>query len=192
MTTQIKKATTAYPVLDMIKERWSPRAFANRAVSEADVKTILEAGSWAASSSNEQPWKYVFAMKGTPGFERLFSCLDDGNQQWAGRAAVLMVAIARKTFAKNGRPNPHAGHDLGMSNATMFLQAVSMGIYPHPMAGFYAEKVKEALELTEDEKPVCMIAWGYPGDPETLDEKNKASELSPRSRKNISEFAKQI
>lgn len=188
----IKRADTELPVLDLIKARWSPRAFADRPISETAMHTILEAGSWAASSNNEQPWNYVYAMKGTPGFEVLWNCLMDGNQGWAKRAAVLMVAIARKKFVKNGRDNVHAEHDLGMSNASMFLQAVSMDIYPHPMGGFFPDKVREALSLPDDQKPVCMIAWGYLGDPEMLDEKNQQSEVKPRSRKHFSEFSRRL
>ncbi len=188
----IKKATTALPVIDLIKSRWSPRAFADQPVSETDMQTILEAGSWAASSGNEQPWQYVYAMKGTPGFEMLWNCLMEGNQGWTQQAAVLMVAIARKKFVRNGRDNVHAEHDLGMSNAGMFLQAVSMDIYPHPMGGFFPDKVQKVLSLPDDEKPVCMIAWGYLGDPERLDEKNHKSEVQPRSRKHVSEFSKKI
>lgn len=192
MNKHIKTAETEFPVLDLIQKRWSPRAFANKPVSETDMHTILEAGSWAASSSNEQPWKYVYAMKGTPGFDTLWSCLMEGNQGWTRHAAVLMVAIARKKFARNGRDNVHAEHDLGMSNANMFLQAVSMNIYPHPMGGFFPDKVRESLSLPDDEKPVCMIAWGYLGDPEMLDEKNKQSETQPRKRKHFSEFSEMI
>ena len=192
MNKHIKNAETEFPVLDLIQKRWSPRAFASKPVSDMDMHTILEAGSWAASSGNEQPWKYVYAMNGTPGFETLWNCLMEGNQGWTRHAAVLMVAIARKKFARNGRDNVHAEHDLGMSNATMFLQAVSMNIYPHPMGGFFPDKVSEALSLPDDEKPVCMIAWGFLGDPETLDEKNKQSETQPRKRKHFSEFSEQI
>lgn len=192
MKNHIKTAQTEFPVLELIQQRWSPRAFADQPVSEADMHTILEAGSWAASSSNEQPWKYVYAMKGTAGFTTLWDCLMEGNQGWTLHAAVLMVAIARKKFIRNGKDNVHAEHDLGMSNASMFLQAVSMNIYPHPMGGFFPDKVREALSLPDDEKPVCMIAWGYLGDPEVLDEKNQKSEVQPRTRKHFSEFAKKI
>jgi len=188
----IKTAQTEFPVLDIIKKRWSPRAFSDRPVSEADMRTILEAGSWAASSGNEQPWKYIYAMKGTPGFETLWSCLDKGNQSWNRHAAVLMAAIARKKFTRNGKDNAHAAHDLGMSNAQMFLQGVSMNIYPHPMAGFFPDKVKEVLHLPEEEQPVCMIGWGYLGDPAMLDEKNRQSEIQPRTRKHFSEFSEKI
>ncbi|MCH5600080.1 nitroreductase family protein [Niabella ginsengisoli] len=185
----VKIAQTEFPVLDIIKERWSPRAFADKAITEQDIHTILEAGSWAASANNEQPWKYVYAMKGTPGFEKLWNCLTEGNQSWNKHAAVLMVAITRKTFVRNGKDNKSAEHDLGMSNAHMFLQAVSMDIYPHPMGGFFPDKVKGVLSLTDDEKPVCMIGWGYLGNPEMLDEKNKVTETQARSRKHHTEFS---
>ncbi|MCH5690256.1 nitroreductase family protein [Niabella sp. W65] len=139
----IKQARTEYPVIDLIKKRWSPRAFADQAVSETDMHTILEAGSWAASSGNEQPWKYVYAMKGTPGFNTLWDCLMEGNQGWNRHAAVLMVAIARKKFARNGRDNVHAEHDLGMSNASMFLQGCPWVSIRTRWAGSFPIKLKQ-------------------------------------------------
>lgn len=190
MKTINKVALTAYPVADIIRERWSPRAFSERVVTETDMNTIFEAASWAASANNEQPWEYVYALQGTKGFEHLWECLMPGNKPWTKNAAVLIAAIARNTFASNGKPNNTAQHDLGMANANLFLQAVSMGIYCHPMAGFVKEKLRETVDLKPDQDPVCMIAMGYLGDPETLEEPFRSREFTPRSRKKTAEFAR--
>lgn len=190
--TDVKIANTEYPVLDIIAKRWSPRAFTDEIVSDEKLNSMFEAARWAASSNNEQPWEYYYAVKGTAGWDKLFDGLTEGNQKWVKNATILMACIANKKFKRNGKDNPTAEHDLGLANSHIFLQAVAEGFYMHGMAGFEADKVVEALALPEDKKVVCMMAGGYLGNPEMLDEKNEKSETEPRSRKTISEFVTRL
>lgn len=188
----IKLAATAHPVLDIIRKRWSPRAFTNEIVSDEKLNSMFEAARWAASSNNEQPWEYYYAVKGTAGWHKLFNGLSEGNQKWVQHATILMACVSNKKFKKNGKDNSTAEHDLGLANSHIFLQAVAEGFYMHGMAGFDPVKIKETLALPHDKKVVCMMAGGYLGKPEILDEKNKASETEPRSRKTISEFVTRL
>ncbi|MDB5272855.1 MAG: nitroreductase [Chitinophagaceae bacterium] len=183
----IKTAQTQHPVLDLIKKRWSPRSFFQEEMEQADLDTILEAASWAASANNEQPWQYVYAHRGTEGYETLKSCLNPMNQTWAKDSAVLIAAIARKTFA-SGDDNKWALHDLGMANAQLLLQALSMNIYGHPMAGFNREKLSELLSLNEQQEAVCMIALGFLDIPDKLDEPLRSRETQVRQRKPLTAF----
>jgi nitroreductase len=48
----IKKATTDYPILKALADRWSPYGFEDRPVSEADLLSLFEAARWAASAHN--------------------------------------------------------------------------------------------------------------------------------------------
>lgn len=192
-SSKIKKANTENPVHDLIRSRWSARSFSEKAISQQGLETILEAASWAFSANNAQPWQYVYAHRSdTEAFHKLWSCLMPGNQPWTSKAAVLMVSLIKKNF-ENGKPNNTAQHDLGAANATLMLQATSMGIYGHPMAGFDKEKTVETLGLDPNEvAPVAFIALGYLDDAEKLEEPFRARELTPRSRKAVAEFAKQI
>ena len=188
----IKEAQTIHPVIDLIRRRWSPRSFSERMLDEERLNTLFEAASWAASSGNEQPWQYVYAFRGTEGFSKLWHCLDDGNRPWTFKASVLIASVKRTIIERNQKVNAWASHDVGMANAHMFLQAVSMGFYCHPMAGFYPDKLRETLGLDEFQEPVCMIAVGYLDDPDKLDEPNRTKEITPRSRKGIDTFARKI
>lgn len=188
----MKEATTQQNIHELIRQRWSPRAFSEKEISKEDMLTLLEAASWAPSSANEQPWRYQYAFRGTEGFATLFNCLDEGNKKWTFRAAVLVACIARKTFVRNGKTNRHYMHDCGLANENMLLQATSMGIYCHPMAGFIMETTNEKLGLAEDEEAVCFIAIGYLGDPDVLEEPNKTRETEERKRKGIDEISKDI
>ena len=57
--------------------RWSPRAMSGEALDETTLKTLLEAARWAPSSNNNQPWRFIYARRDTPHWEKLFSLLDE-------------------------------------------------------------------------------------------------------------------
>ena len=57
----VKRANVDHPVHELIAERWSPYALAERAVPKEDLLALFEAARWAASSYNEQPWRYIVA-----------------------------------------------------------------------------------------------------------------------------------
>ncbi|WP_208345115.1 nitroreductase family protein, partial [Aetokthonos hydrillicola] len=91
-----KSAATRYPVQDLISKRWSPLAFSERLVEQEKLLSVLEAGRWAASSYNEQPWSFIIATRNNQAeFELLLSCLAEGNQPWAKNAPVLMLSVAK-------------------------------------------------------------------------------------------------
>jgi Nitroreductase family len=57
--------SSQYPILDAILHRWSPRAMSGEPISQEELMTILEAARWAPSSYNNQPWHFVYGIKGT-------------------------------------------------------------------------------------------------------------------------------
>lgn len=184
----IKKAVTNYPVLDLIKNRWSPRSFSEKTISAEDMNVILEAASWAFSAMNEQPWRYMVAHRDTPLFNTFFDSLYTGNQPWNIQAAALVLSIQKTTYSSNGYLNSSALHDIGAANILLTLQANSMGIYTHLMGGFDKGKLNGLLALQKDALPVVMIALGYPDEAEKLEEPFKGRETAPRVRKGLSEI----
>ena len=184
-----KVAQASYPIHDFIRQRWSPRAFADRAITRTELGGLLEAARWAPSSSNEQPWSFIVATRDNKTeFEKLFSCLVPGNQLWAGAAPVLMLSIAHMVFEEDNSPNRHAFHDVGLAVENLILQGMSIGVFTHQMAGFHVDKARELFALPADYEPVAMIALGYPGDPNTLPDTLRKRELAARSRKGLEEF----
>jgi nitroreductase len=188
----IKIAETKFPVNELIATRWSARSFSEKEISEKNMNTMLEAASWAPSAMNEQPWEYVYAHHGTEGFELLKNTLLPGNLPWAKSAAVLIASIARTVYSSNGKENGVALHDLGLANANILLQATALNIHAHVMGGFDPEKLREALNLSAEQKPVCVIALGYLDSPEKLEEPFRSRELQPRTRKALSEFSTRL
>jgi nitroreductase len=183
-----KSAVTEYPVHDLIRDRWSPRAFSEKQLSAANLHSLFEAARWAASCFGEQPWSFVVATRSdTAEFEKLASCLAAGNA-WAKEASVLVLSVAALNFARNAAPNRHAMHDVGLAMGNLSMQAQSMGIYLHQMGGFDQAKASEVLAIPETHIPVAMIALGYLGDPATLSEDLQKREAATRQRKPQRDF----
>lgn len=185
-----KSAIAQYPINELIKDRWSPLAFSDQPVTKDTLESLLEAARWSSSSYNEQPWRYIIATKDNPdAFNRLLSCLAEGNQEWAKNAPVLMLSVAKLNFTYNGAENRHAFHDVGAASTTLAIQATALGLFLHQMAGFDVEKARTEFKIPEGYEPVAAIALGYPGDPATLSEKSQQREAAPRSRKPVDDFA---
>jgi len=184
-----KTADAAYSIGGLISRRWSPLTFSNQPIEPEKLRQVLEAARWAASSYNEQPWSFIVATKdNSTEFERLLSCLAEGNQEWAKEAPVLMLSIAKLYFEKNGDKNRHAFHDVGAAAANLALQATDLGLFIHQMAGFDVAKACEVYQIPEGYEPVAAIALGYLGDPNTLSERLHQREKSPRTRKPLQDF----
>jgi len=183
-----KPALTDHPVHDLIRHRWSPRAFADKPVAPAVLASLFEAARWAPSSNNEQPWAYLVATKdNAEDFAKMLSVLVEFNAGWAKSAPVLVIAVSRLNFP-NGNPNRNAFYDTGAASALLSLEATERGLFVHQMAGFDPAKAKQVFEIPADCEAIAAMAIGYPGDPGSLPQKLQEREHAPRTRKPLTEF----
>lgn len=186
---EMKKAPAVDGVLPTILHRWSPRAFADREVSAADLKTIFEAVRWAPSSFNEQPWRFLVGTRGSETYRKIHDALMPFNQMWAGKAPVLILGAAKTRFSHNGEPNRVALFDLGAASTVLALQASAIGLAAHQMAGFDTETAKKAFGAPEEYIFGSAIALGYQGEPADLPhEQMRKQEVAPRTRKQLADF----
>ena len=184
-----KPADTAHPIHDLLRRRWSPRAFGARGVTAAQLASLFEAARWAPSSFNGQPWHYIVATRDDrAAFARLLDCLRPQNVRWAQHAPVLILAVAQLSMSAERGLNRHALHDVGLANENLALQAVALGLVAHQMAGFSPDKARAIYGIPEGYEAITAIAVGYPGDPEDLPPEIKARELQPRERRPLSAF----
>lgn len=184
-----RSAETQCPIHDTLRLRWSPRAFADRPVEPSVVGSLLEAARWAPSCYGEEPWAFLVAMSQQPAeHERMVQCLVEGNQAWAKSAPVLMVSLAKKIFAHNGKPNAHAWHDVGLAVSQLTVQAMAMDLYVHQMGGIHREKICTDFNVPDEWEPVAGIAIGYLGDPASLPGPLQERENAPRKRKPLEGF----
>lgn len=185
-----KPATTSVNIHEIIRNRWSPRAFdATRDVSNAVLAALLEAARWAPSCFNEQPWRYVVCVKSKDetGWRNALSILSEKNSQWAKNAPVLILSAAKHNFSHNGKANRWAMYDAGAASASLCLQAVALGLVVHQMGGFDVAGAREVFHLPDDCTPMAMMAVGYQAESDVLDEDFRAAELAARSRVPLAE-----
>lgn len=185
-----RPALTTLPIHDLLKRRWSPRAFdPNRPVTREQLKVLLEAGRWAPSCNGDEPWRYLIWDKGRDpqGWQKAYDCLNENNKKWVKNVPLLMLSCAGSAFEATGKPNRWTQHDTGAASVSMALQAVAMGLVIHQMGGWDADKARAAFAIPPEYTPMAMIAVGYQASPDVLDEETKAKEMRPRGRKPVVE-----
>lgn len=177
------------PIIEVIQNRRSRRAYADKPVDQAKILSLFEAARWAPSSVNEQPWIYIYATKDQPElWHKIYDTLNEGNKLWVKNVPLLIASFVRRNFIRNDRPNEAARYDLGAANAFLSLQATHLGLNVHQMGGFNTDTLKTNLNASNIYEPVVIMAVGYPGEIETLPENLKLRELSPRERYLQNEF----
>ena len=172
-----------YPVFELIRNRKSIRAFLPTPVEAEKINSLFEAIRWAPSSTNEQPWVFMYATREHKEFwDLLFEPLNESNKIWAKDAPLLIFSLSRRNFSRYPGANAHAMYDLGGANAFLSLQAVELGLQVRQMAGFNAALVRQNLNVPDSFELGVYIAVGYPGDPEALPANLRQRELAPRER----------
>jgi nitroreductase len=158
---QSKHAPVHEGVTPAIRQRWSPRSFADREVSPADLTKVFEAARWAPSSSNEQPWRFLVGLRNSVTYRRIAASLVGFNQTWAPKAPVLILGVTNTKSSRNGNPNAYALYDLGAATAFLVLQASALGLVTHQMGGYDHDAARVTLEVPEDYALGSVIALGY-------------------------------
>jgi nitroreductase len=187
-----KVARTDHHVIDLIRRRWSPRAFdPDRDVSPTDLRRLFEAARWAPSSRNEQPWRFVVAhrRRSPDGFSALLQSLGGRNQAWAAAAPVLVLVVVRLTHEADDVLNSHAWYDAGQGVAFLTLQATAMGLSVRQMQGFRRDVARTACGVPEPFEAAVVMAIGHAGSPDALTvDLHREDELAPRHRRSLDDL----
>jgi len=188
--TEFENRVSDHPIEPVFLHRWSPRAFTGEAMDQATLLSILEAARWAPSSYNSQPWRFVYAHRDTPAWDRLFGLLIEANQAWCRGAAVLMVALSKTTMSPRGTEMPSYSHsfDAGAAWGSLALQATALGWHAHGMVGMDMPRAVTELGVPDGYRVECAIALGRRGDPASLPERYQGME-KPSGRNPVESFA---
>lgn len=176
-----------YLIDKLFLERWSPRAISSENFTEKDLFSLIEAARWTPSSSNVQPWRFIYAMHNSKEWNKLYNLLDDFNNIWCKTAGALIVVISKKT-SDAGQFYKLNSFSAGSAFMSLALQARMKNLIAHGMAGFDYEKAKKELKIPDDFSVECMIAVGAQGNVEELHERMQKSE-KPNQRKPFKEIA---
>ena len=184
-----KPAPADHPIHELLRTRWSPRAFSPQPVPPGILRILFEAARWAPSSTNEQPWRFIVATKDdAETHARLLSTLAETNQFWAKHAPVLGIAVSQLAFSRTGQLNRTAFYDTGAAMADLTFEATARGLFVHQMAGFDPHKAIELFHIPTGFEPIAAFVIGYPGDAQHLPENLREREVAPRTRKPLSEL----
>ncbi|OGX85055.1 nitroreductase family protein [Hymenobacter glacialis] len=179
-----------YPILPLLMQRRSPRAYTPQPVPAAVLQQVFTAASSAASCFGEQPWRYLVGSRASSpeAYDDILGSMGEFNQVWAKSAPVLAVSIAKLTFSHDENPNAWARHDVGQATATLAIQATELSLQVHQMAGFSVDKIRASFNIPAGYEPVAVFTLGYPGNLESLPAPLQEKETAPRVRKPLAEF----
>ena len=182
-----KDANTDHNINKYIKQRWSARAFSPEAVEMDKVLRVLEAARWAPSSMNQQPWRFIVGVDKDETHQKLFSTLVEFNQIWA-KAPVLILALGKTNMNMKDEPNEASSYDVGQAVATLVIQATQEDLFVHQMGGFDKGLAMELFNIPVNYKPLVILAIGHYGNADTLPDKIKILEMSPRNREDLEDL----
>jgi len=163
IVTKLAERTAAYAIEPLILNRWSPRAMSGEPITKADLMPLIEAARWAPSSYNSQPWRFIYAIHGSPQWNHFTGLLDEFNRSWAPKAGALLVLASKKEFEWGGAARTHS-FDAGAAWQNFALQGSVSGLVVHGMEGFDYSRARELLHVPDDYAIEMMIAVGKPGD----------------------------
>jgi nitroreductase len=190
--TSINSRTADHAIDPLFLERWSPRAFTGEEIPVDALATLFEAARWAPSSYNSQPWRLLYARRGTAHWPRFLGLLNEFNQSWAKNAAALIIVVSSETMLPPGadKPVPAYSHsfDAGAAWAQLALQGTRSGWYAHAMVGFDHARAATELNVPAGFRVEAAIAIGRKAEPSTLPEKLAAREL-PSQRNRLADIA---
>jgi nitroreductase len=183
-----KTAITSAEIAPVLANRWSPRAYdVNHTASQHELLSILEAGRWAPSANNAQPWRYSLATRGSELHAQIVSALTGFNQAWAPSASALLV-ISMVNQKADGAPNTGALLDIGLTAQNIAIQTEELGLSAHMMAGFVHDAMRQVLDLADNLDPVLVMTIGKRADASTLEGPAYEREVAPRSRFELDEI----
>lgn len=145
-------------IIDTIKSRRSIRKFTSEPVSEELVETILEAGRWAPSGLNNQPWR--FAVIRDAGIRQAISELTHYSKIVLGAQALIAVFLdTEKSY--------HREKDIqavGACLQNMLLEAHSLGLGAVWLGEIIRsdKQIKAILGLAGELDLMAVIALGHP------------------------------
>jgi len=184
-----KIAITAAPIAPVLAERWSPRSFdRDYLLSQDEALSILEAGRWAPSANNLQPWRFAYISRTDALHAQLCEKgLTGFNQAWAPSASALIV-IAVKIETPDGRENTGRTYDAGLAASMMVVQAQELGLHTHHIGGIVRDEIVALLGLDASLEVLTVLAVGKVAPAEQLEGPAYEREIAPRVRHELDEI----
>lgn len=145
-------------VLELIKSRRSRRKFTAREVDDSLVQAVLEAGRWAPSGQNNQPWRFVVVRDDA--VKARLAGLTRYGKIITGAPVVIPVFIHLPSMYNDTKDHQSVGACL--QNMLLMAEALGLGAVWLGEILNNAEGVREALGLTPEVALMAVVALGWP------------------------------
>ncbi len=169
-------------ILKAIEDRRARRALSDEPIDRNTAETLLRAAHLAPSCFNSQPWRLI--PVDDPETLAAIKEAMPGANYWTGPSPLIVAVASRRDLDCTLSDNrDYFLFGCGMAIGSLMIQATSMGLIAHPIAGYKPLAVKEILGIPEDYTLITLVVVGRPGDAEGLSEKHRTTEFGPRDRK---------
>jgi nitroreductase len=145
-------------ILELIKNRRSIRRYRKENVPNELVKKILEAGRWAPSANNSQPWSFI-VLKGEEVRRNVAEAATYGK--FLANAPIGIVVVIDPELSR------HAVEDGAIATMNMLLEAHALGLGACWIGAYnssYEERIKEILKIPRNKRVLSIISIGYPAE----------------------------
>ena len=145
----------------VIRERFSVRDYAPRAIEPEKLAAILEAGRIAPTAANKQPQR-IYVIQSPEGLEKIRALT---RCAFNAPAVLLFVYDEEAVWKSPLEPGFNSGHqDVSIVATHMMLAAWDLGIGSCWVNFFPNTETAKAFGLPESEKAVLLLPIGYPGE----------------------------
>ncbi len=146
-------------ILNLLKSRRSIRVYQDRPIPNDLLLQILEAGRWAPTGANLQPWHFIVVTdpetRRRIGEVTRFLFIKSSHVE---KAPVVIVLGFNTQKGKYGR------YDVTLAGGNMMIMATYLGLGTCWIGAFDESKVKKILEIPENIEVIGLITLGYPGE----------------------------
>jgi len=145
-------------VLEAIKTRRSIRKYEKKPIPEELLEKILEAGRWAPSASNAQPWNFIVLRD--EGIRRELARVSTYGKFLAEAPLGIAVVVEPKA-------STHPVADGAIATQNMLLAAHALGLgtcYIGSYGSVYEENAKKILGIPENKRLLSLISIGFPAE----------------------------
>ena len=148
-------------VFEAVRTRRSIRKYEDKPVEKEKLSKILETARLSPSACNNQHWHFI-AVTDKEVREKLFSAY---NRNWFVKAPVVIVACSTPSKAWSREDGEEYWKvDAAIAMQSMVLVAHELGLGTCWIAAFKEDKVKEALRIPDEVRPVALTPLGYPAE----------------------------
>ena len=144
-------------ILSLIKTRRSVRKYTDRSIIEADPDKILEAGRWAPSGANLQPWRFV-VVKDKSLIKEVGECCYFGvikSRHVSEAQAVIIICGDSRTMGTTWEK------DCMIAGTNMTLMATALTLGSCWIGAFNEEAIRCLIDLPAHLKIIALISLGY-------------------------------